>query len=113
MSGKFSYWRTNLVATRNGQIRTVGREYSDFLGANQNGDAQKDRERLPESHLGPYPVFQRKKQTLSYDTSACRPEMASQVARHSLVVITDSKHTTIQVLAFLDLFCSAVYSTYK
>jgi hypothetical protein len=30
-----------------------------------------------------------------------------------LVVVTDRIHATVQVLAFLDLFCSTVYSAYK
>jgi len=60
------YRRANLLAARNSQVRTVRREYSDSLGANQNDNAQKDRKRSLESHLGPYPRFQRKKQTLSY-----------------------------------------------
>jgi hypothetical protein len=38
--------------------------------------------------------------------------MASSAA-DPLVVVTDTKHATIQVLAFLDLFCSAIYSAYK
>jgi hypothetical protein len=31
----------------------------------------------------------------------------------SLVVVTDTKYATIQVLAFFNLFCGAVYSAYK
>lgn len=38
--------------------------------------------------------------------------MASSAA-DPLVVVTDTEHATIQVLAFLDLFCSAIYSAYK
>src|SRR6266478_3115718 len=45
-------------------------------------------------------------------TSISRPEMASTAA-DPLVVVTDSKHATIRVLAFLDFFRCAVYSAYK
>ncbi|SRR6266478_1635062 len=67
------YWRTNLLAARNGQVCTIRREYSDSLIANQTDDAQKDQKRSPESHLGPYPVFQQKKQTLSYTRQSVVP----------------------------------------
>ena len=39
-------------------------------------------------------------------------EMASSAA-DPLIVVTDTKYAAIQVLAFLDFFCSAIYSAYK
>lgn len=60
------YRRTNLFAARNRQVRTVRREYSDPLSANQNDNMKKDRKHSLGSHLDPYPMSRRKTQTLSY-----------------------------------------------
>jgi hypothetical protein len=48
-----------------------------------------------------------------YPTHVYQSSRDGKYVADPLVVVADSKHATIQVLAFLDLLCSAIYSGNK